>query len=56
MNAIIKKKKTPPPELKLYYDKELIEDWDWEVMNVIRGKAVAIVDNGWKPRGLRYDT
>ena len=37
-------------------DKELIEDWDWEVMNVIRGKAVAIVDNGWKPRGLRYDT
>lgn len=25
MNAIIKKKKTPPPELKLYYDKELLE-------------------------------
>ena len=33
---------------------ELVEDWDWELQNVIDGKAVAIADTGWIPRGLTY--
>ena len=33
---------------------ELVEDWDWELENVINGKAVAIADTGWIPRGLTY--
>ena len=37
-------------------DVTLVEDWEWEIINVIGTKAVAIADTGWIPKGLRYDS